>query len=124
MIDFIWKILTAYGSILLLIMGLFLILSGLIFVLLEKRLSKLQLTGKEGFSETLRQTPFLLVVAIDMLDFVLDVFATPIVWIFLGRYNLHGLRKFSAAEAIIPGTQMIPTMTLCWIAVNIFKLTL
>jgi hypothetical protein len=66
--------------------------------------------------------PLSLVVILDLLDFGLDVFATPITWVVLSRYRLNALRNVAAVEDLIPGTQIIPTMTLCWLAVRVLGL--
>jgi hypothetical protein len=38
----------------------------------------------------------------------------------LDQLGLKALRGVSAVEALIPGTQLIPTMTLCWFGVRLF----
>jgi hypothetical protein len=68
----------------------------------------------DGFFDTLRRVPLGLVVALDLLDLALDVFAAPIVWVLLDRTNLRPLRKVAAVEALIPFTNVLPTMTVCW----------
>ena len=57
--------------------------------------------------------------AIDLLDLALDFLAAPISWLILDRLGLKALRGVSAVEALIPGTQLIPTMTLCWFGVRL-----
>ena len=74
------------------------------------------------FVQTLRATPFLVVVILDLLDFGLDIFSAPISWFFLGRLGLGKLRTVTVVEALIPGSQLVPTMTLAWLAVRLFKL--
>ncbi len=65
-------------------------------------------------------TPFLLVVFIDLLDFALDVLALPFTWAILDRLGLKALRNIAAFEALLPFTQLIPTMTLAWFAARLF----
>jgi hypothetical protein len=72
-----------------------------------------------GFAETLLYTPLLIVLFIDLLDFALDFLAAPVAWIFLDRLGLKALRGVSAVEAAIPLTQVVPTMTLCWIGARL-----
>jgi hypothetical protein len=66
------------------------------------------------FAETLFLTPLSIVIAIDLLDLALDVLAAPLSWAILDRLGLKALRGVAAVEALIPGTQFIPTLTLCW----------
>jgi hypothetical protein len=76
-----------------------------------------------GLADTLHVTPFLVVVGIDLLDLTLDVLAAPAAWIILDRLGLKALRNVATLEAIIPGTQIIPTLTLAWIVVRVFNIT-
>lgn len=80
---------------------------------------KIDIPPHADFNETLRYTPLLVVVSIDLLDFALDILAAPLVWIVLDWMGLKALRNVSAVEALIPFTQPIPTMTLCWLAVRV-----
>jgi hypothetical protein len=84
------------------------------------KLRKLNIPPDAGFAETLHYTPLIVVLGIDLLDLALDVLAAPISWIILDRLGLKGLRGVAAVEAVIPGTQLIPTLTLCWFAVRMF----
>ncbi|GIV98284.1 MAG: hypothetical protein KatS3mg057_2941 [Herpetosiphonaceae bacterium] len=84
-------------------------------VLLARRLRRLNLPPDAGALETLRAVPFGLVVVLDLLDLSLDIFSAPISWAILGRLGLYGLRQVTLIEALIPGTQLIPTMTLAWL---------
>jgi hypothetical protein len=95
-------------------------LAGLL--LLHRRLRRLNLPSDASLATTLRAVPLSLVVALDLLDLGLDVFATPIVWLVLSRYRLQALRNVAALEAIIPLTQVVPTLTVAWLAVRIFRL--
>jgi len=83
-----------------------------------KKIRRLQIPPDATFSETLSYTPFLLVVAIDLLDLGLDILAAPLSWAILDWLNLKALRGVASVEALIPGTQIIPTLTLCWLAVR------
>jgi hypothetical protein len=94
------------------------LLAGFIFVLAIRGLRRIQVPAGAGFSETLLYTPFIVVVFIDLLDWGLDILAAPIAWVVLDRLGLKALRGVSAVEALIPFTQFIPTMTLCWLGVR------
>ena len=52
---------------------------------------------------------------LDLLDLSLDVFAAPISWWILRRYRLMGLRDLAVLEALIPGTQLLPMMSVAWV---------
>jgi hypothetical protein len=88
------------------------------------QLRKIKVPPGSGFVQTLHYTPILVVVAIDLLDLVLDILAAPLSWVILDRLGLQGLRGVAAVEAVIPGTQFIPTLTLSWIAVRLFGIGL
>jgi hypothetical protein len=91
-----------------------------IFLLVSARkIRNLQIPPDATFAETLHYTPFLLVLAIDLLDLGLDILAAPLSWVILDRLGLKALRGMATVEALIPGTQIIPTLTLCWITVRI-----
>lgn len=92
-----------------------LILSLLGLALLRHRLRRLRLPPNAGFFDTLRAVPFGLVVVLDLLDLSLDIFSAPISWAILSRLGLQGLRQVTLIESLIPGTQLIPTMTLAWL---------
>jgi hypothetical protein len=114
------EILRTLGLLLLTGMAVALLLSLLLFIFVIRQLRKIRVPAGSGFSETLRYTPFLVVVFIDLLDFALDVLAAPFAWIVLDRLGLKSLRGVSVVQALIPLTQAIPALTLSWIAVNWF----
>lgn len=72
-----------------------------------------------GFAQTLRAVPLRLVVGLDLLDLGLDVLAAPLVWWMLDRSGLKALRNVAAVEAVVPFTQAVPLMTLCWVGVRV-----
>ncbi|MFZ0544001.1 MAG: hypothetical protein WAM60_01090 [Candidatus Promineifilaceae bacterium] len=83
----------------------------------------LDIPSDAGFADTLHVTPLLVVIGIDLLDLTLDVLAAPATWLILDRMGLKALRNIATIEAIIPGTQVIPTLTLAWIIVRVFNIT-
>jgi hypothetical protein len=99
-----------------------LVLVSLMLGLSAYKLRKLNIPANASFAETLHYTPILVVIAIDLLDLVLDVLAAPASWLILDRLGLKALRNVAAIEAIIPGTQLIPTLTLCWLGVRLFRI--
>ncbi len=86
------------------------------------KLRKLDVPPNATFVESLFYTPLLVVIAVDLLDLAFDFLAAPISWTLLDRLGLKALRGVSTVEALIPGTQLIPLMTLCWIGVRLLRL--
>jgi len=91
-----------------------------LFVLVVRKMRRLEIPEGAGFGETLLYVPFVVVLFIDLLDFALDFLAAPFSWIILDRLGLRALRNVAALEAILPFTQMIPTLSLAWVLVRIF----
>lgn len=107
------------GIVLLVIMVVSVTLGAIILAVAWRKLKNLDIPQGIGFAETLHYTPFLVVLAIDLLDLGLDFLAAPVSWVILDRLGLKALRGVSAVEAFIPGTQFIPTLTACWIGVRV-----
>jgi hypothetical protein len=84
-----------------------------------RSLRRIHLPEHLSFVEALQWTPLPVVILLDLLDLVFDIFAAPITWVLLGKIGLSPLRAVTAAEAVIPGTQLIPTMTLAWLGVRL-----
>ena len=91
-------------------------------VLIHRSLRRLRVPPDAGFATTLRMVPLPVVLVLDLLDFGLDVFATPIIWVVLSRYNLQALRNVAAVEALVPFTQLVPSLTVAWFAVRLLGL--
>ncbi len=91
-------------------------------LLIHRSLRRLRVPPDASFTTTLRLVPLSLVVVLDLLDLGLDIFATPIIWLTLSRFNLQALRNVAAVEAIVPFTQPIPTLTVSWLAVRLLGL--
>jgi hypothetical protein len=75
----------------------------------------LEIPEDADFFETMQVIPITIPIALDLLDLVLDVFSAPISWIILNMMGLGALKMVTIFESIIPGTQLIPTMTIGWI---------
>jgi hypothetical protein len=82
------------------------------------RVRRIKLPAGADFFTALRHTPFVVVVLLDLLDLGLDFLSAPIAWVLLTRLGLAPLRGVTIIEELIPGTQIIPTMTLAWVAVR------
>ncbi len=104
------------------ILNLMLILigSGLLFALILLgwviwRIKRIKLPPGADFFAALRATPLSVTILLDLLDFSLDIFAAPFAWTLLTYLGLKPLRNVTVIESLIPGTQFIPTMTVCWV---------
>ncbi|MCP4418881.1 MAG: hypothetical protein GY805_19870 [Chloroflexi bacterium] len=109
-----------FGLTLLTFMGAALILALLLLLIVWRQVKRIDIPPNATFGTTLKLTPFLVVVMIDLLDFALDFLAAPIAWIILDRLGLKALRGVSVVETLIPFTQAIPTMTIAWVWVRLF----
>jgi hypothetical protein len=85
------------------------------------RVKRIRLPPDADFFSTLRATPLSVVILLDLLDLTLDIFSAPIAWVLLGYLGLKPLRTVTVIEAIIPGTQLLPTMTIAWLVARQLK---
>ena len=79
------------------------------------RVRRINLPPNADFITALQATPFVVVVVLDLLDFSLDFLSLPIGWALLSRLGLQPLRGATILEELIPGTQLLPTMTVAWV---------
>lgn len=79
------------------------------------RVRKIRLPEDADWITTMRMTPLVVVILLDLLDFSLDIFSVPITWPLLGYLGLKPIRNVTVLEGLIPGTQLIPTLTLSWV---------
>jgi len=98
--------------------------SGLILLLLFLgwviwRVKRVHLPPDADFLTALRATPLSVVILLDLFDFSLDIFSVPFTWILLGYLGLQPLRAVTVVEAAIPGTQLLPTLTIAWIVARL-----
>ncbi len=91
-------------------------------LLIGRSIKRLNVPHDADFFTTMRMVPLPLVIMLDLLDFGLDIFATPIVWIALDRLGLPSLRNKAVLEALIPFSGPIPTFTIAWFAVRALNL--
>ena len=102
-------------------LAVFSLLAAILLTLVTyRRLRHLRLPPDADFTTCLRAVPISVVIILDLLDFGLDVFAVPIAWVMLGKLGLQGLRGITVVEEIIPGTQLLPMMTLAWIGIRLY----
>jgi len=84
------------------------------------RVRRIQLPEGTGFLTALHATPLIVVILLDLLDMSLDFLSAPISWTLLGHLGLSPLRGVTMVESLIPGTQLLPTMTVSWIFARLF----
>lgn len=101
---------------------LFAITAAALLAFVYRRLHAMGVPDGADLFTTLRHVPIALPVALDLLDLAFDVFATPVVWIVLGRFRMQSLRNAAAAEAVLPFTQLLPTFTVLWVIARLFNL--
>jgi hypothetical protein len=95
-------------------------IAGLLAV--ARSIRRLRIPPDADFFTTMRFIPLTLAVLLDLLDFGLDIFSAPIIWIALDRMGLPNLRNKATIEALIPFTNVIPTFTVCWFAARMLNL--
>ncbi|MBI3941799.1 MAG: hypothetical protein HY326_02200 [Chloroflexi bacterium] len=105
---------------LLVVAGVALILAVLLGVWVWRSVKRLRLPEDATFVEAMQVTPFSVVLLLDLLDLALDIFSAPVSWTILSKLGLRPLRGVTVIEALIPGTQVLPTMTLAWVLVRLF----
>jgi hypothetical protein len=89
---------------------------------LARSIRRLNIPPDTDFFTTMRHIPLALAVLLDVLDFGLDIFSAPIMWLALDRMGLPSLRNKATVEALIPFTNVIPTFTVCWFAARLLNL--
>ena len=99
-------------------LGTGILLSIILIIVVVWRVRKIEIPVGADFFEALRYTPLIIVVTLDVLDFAFDFLSAPIGFTLLTFLGLNPLRGVAAIEAVIPGTQLIPLMTLAWIFVR------
>lgn len=109
-------------KILAVLMLIALVLGAVTLTIAVRKLRRIRLPADADFFTAVRAVPFSLVAGLDLLDFGLDVFSAPIMWVLLNRTGLQALRNTAAFEALIPITGPIPTMTIAWLAARLFNL--
>lgn len=109
-------------TILLLAMGACVVVALIGLFVLARRIRRLHIPRDADFFTTMRHIPLALVIVLDLLDFGLDIFSAPIIWIALDRMGLPNLRNKAVIEALIPITNIIPTFTVSWFAARLLNL--
>jgi len=113
-----WQLLSTLA----IIMGVCVVIALLGLLMLVRQIRQLRIPRDADFFTTMRYVPLPLVVLLDLLDFGLDIFSAPIMWMVLDRMGLPNLRNKAVIEALIPFTNVIPTFTASWLAARLFNL--
>jgi hypothetical protein len=109
-------------TVVLLVMGASVLIALIGLVALARSIRRLRIPPDADFFTTMRYIPLSLVILLDLLDFGLDIFSAPIMWIALDRMGLHNLRNKATIEALVPLTNVIPTFTVSWFAARLLNL--
>jgi hypothetical protein len=91
----------------------------MLIYLAVRQVKRIRVPPGAGFVATLQGTPLVLVLGLDLLDLALDFLAAPVAWVILEYLGLKGLRGMTVVESLLPGTQLIPTLTLSWIVARL-----
>lgn len=86
-----------------------------------RQLRDLEIPEDADFFETLQHVPITIPLALDLLDLAFDFFGAPIAWVLLELLGLQALQVITVFEGIIPGTQLIPTLTLAWVIARMMR---
>jgi len=120
--DTLFESLRGILTILLIAMGVSIVVACIGLVALTRGIRRLRIPPDADFFTTMRYIPLLLAIMLDLLDFGLDIFSAPIMWVALDRMGLYNLRNKATIEALIPATNIIPTFTVCWFAARLLNL--
>ncbi len=101
------------------VMAAGLLASALLLVVAIRQAKKIRVPDRAGFVPTLQGTPFIVVLGLDLLDLALDMLSAPIAWVILDHLGLKALRTVTVIEGLVPGTQLVPTLTICWIVARL-----
>jgi len=120
--DTVFESLRGILTVLLIAMGVSVVVACIGLVALTRSIRRLRIPPDADFFTTMRHIPLLLAIMLDLLDFGLDIFSAPIMWVALDRMGLYNLRNKATIEALIPVTNVIPTFTVCWFAARLLNL--
>jgi hypothetical protein len=92
-----------------------------LLVVAARQISEIDIPENADFFETMQHLPITVPLALDLLDMAFDIFAAPIAWLVLELLGLQSLQLITVVEGVIPGTQLIPTLTMAWIISRMMK---
>jgi len=120
--DTLFEALRSIFTLLLIAMAVSVVVGCIGLAILASSIRRLRIPPDADFFTTMRYIPLPLVIMLDLLDFGLDIFSAPIIWVALDRMGLYNLRNKATIEALIPITNVIPTFTVCWFAARLLNL--
>jgi len=83
------------------------------------QVKRIELPPEADFQTALLHTPFVVVLVLDLLDISLNFMSAPVGWAILTYLGLRPLRGITVVEGVLPGTELVPTMTVAWVAVRL-----
>jgi hypothetical protein len=86
-----------------------------LLILAARQVAEIDIPPEADFFETLQHIPITVPLALDLLDMAFDIFSAPVSWIILELLGLQALQLVTVFEGLIPGTQLIPTMSAAWV---------
>lgn len=92
-----------------------------LLVLAARQISEIEIPEDADFFETMQHLPITVPLALDLLDMAFDIFAAPIAWLVLELLGLQVLQLITVVEGVIPGTQLVPTLTIAWLIARMMK---
>lgn len=92
-----------------------------LLILAARQVAEIDIPPEADFFETLQHIPITVPLALDLLDMAFDIFSAPVSWIILELLGLQALQLVTVFEGLIPGTQLIPTMTGAWVIARMMK---
>ncbi len=101
--------------IIVLCMGAALVAAIALLVIAARQIAEIDVPEDADFFETLQHVPITVPIALDLLDMAFDVFSAPVSWVVLELMGLQALQLITVFQGLIPGTQLIPTLTIAWV---------
>ena len=92
-----------------------------LLIVAARQIANIEIPEDADFFETLQLIPITVPIALDLLDGAFDIFSAPISWLVLELLGLPALQMVTVVESLIPGTQLIPTMTVAWIVARMMR---
>jgi hypothetical protein len=92
-----------------------------LLIVAARQIANINIPEGADFFETLQHVPITVPLALDLLDMSFDIFSAPISWVILELLGLQSLQLITVFEGLVPGTQLIPTMTGAWIISRLMR---
>lgn len=108
-------------NLIIIVISIGLVFSLILLVWVIWRVKRINLPPDAGAVTALLATPLGVVVLLDLLDLTLDFLAAPLAWTLLSYLGLRPLRGVTMLWVLIPGTQVLPVMSVSWIFVRLMK---